>query len=111
MGVDPVSAAERLDLGQRELGGLRQANALLRPAKANEGLELGPPREREASVSTRGAAPAEILLDDGDVARGLALFQEESGPEPDVAASGDRHVGAEVGCERGLSLRYERSLE
>src|SRR4051812_34351877 len=111
--VDAVLAAERADLLHRRVGRVRHREPALAAAQLDQRPELGPPGDREAAVATAGAAAADVLLEDDDIARGLALLDADRRPEAGVAAAHDRDVGARGALERrcGGLVRGQRLVE
>ena len=98
--VDAVLLAERADLVDGLLAGVRERERPLGAAELDERAELGPPGDREAAVAAARAAAADVLLEHDDVARRLALLDADRRPEPGVAAAHDRDVGARGALER-----------
>jgi len=94
--VDSVGLAEFLDLADGRRRGTRQAQRLILAALCGQGTDLRPPGHDEAAVSPRGAAAADVTLDDRDAAVGLEFQQTQRGPEANEAAADDGHVDIEV---------------
>jgi hypothetical protein len=99
--VDPVGLAELVDLVNRGLRRPAQPHRLGLAAQLDEAGQLGPPGEGHAAVSPRRAAATDVALENGDVAGGIALLDAQRGPQADVAASEDRHVGPSRPLENG----------
>jgi hypothetical protein len=97
--VDAVRDAEGPDLVDRGLGPLRDANRALDTAQRRERRQLRPPRQYEPAVAPGGAATADVLLQDRDVAAGIEALDPERRPEPDVPAADDRNVRAGVALD------------
>ena len=112
--VDPSALAERAELVHRLHRGADEPEGLLLPGALDQRLDLRPPGEREAAVSARRAAAADVRLDEHDRRARLELGDPEGRPEAGVAAADDAHVGADgLGELRGVDavLGRERLLE
>src|SRR5947209_5411132 len=63
-------------------------------AEFHQGGDLRPPREHKTAITAGGPAAADVLFEDDDVAVRFAVLDANGSPQPDVAASDDRHVRA-----------------
>ena len=59
-------------------------------------MELVPPAAGETAVAPAGAAAADVLLQDHDAQVGVALGEEERGPQAGETAADDHDVGVDV---------------
>ena len=103
VGVDPFPLAECAELVHGLRGDPHEAEGLLLARALDQRLDLRPPGEREPAVSSRGAAAADVGLEEDDRRPRLELVDAERRPEARVAAADDADVGADVFEElRGL---------
>ncbi len=93
MRVDALALAESAELVDRLRRDAGEPEGLLLSHALDERLDFGPPGEREAAVPPRGAAAADVGLDEGDRDAGLELGEPERRPEARVAAADDADVG------------------
>src|SRR5204863_1288580 len=98
-GRDLVDA---LDRGAADLQGLRLAVHLAQQ------VELLPEPIEEPAVAPARASAADVLLEEDDVDRRVALLQEVGAPHAGVAASDDDDVGPLTSTERRSRLTRVR---
>ena len=71
-------------------------------------VAVGQRRRAEAAVASRGAGAGLVLLDDDDLALGVALFREQRRPQPGVAGTDDAQVGTDVPDQGRVRRRFQR---
>ena len=97
--IEPVAAAQGLDVVDGGEGGPAETQRLFGAAHLPQQGEVGPQGHREARVGAAAAAAAALRLDEDDVGGRRRLLEVDGGPQSGVAPAHDAHVTATVPVE------------
>ena len=92
VGVDPMLPAKLPDLIDGQFGTARDSQRFVNAKEFCKRGKFGYPGQSEPAISARSASPANILLENGHIARGRLLFDSNGSPESNETAAHNRDV-------------------
>lgn len=100
MSIDVFPRTECAKVGDGLRGCPSQLERLHGTDTAYERLDLVPPREDEAPITSRGASTAKIRLDDDDGDRRIVIKEMQGCPQAGIAAADNAHISSYRALQR-----------